>query len=246
MDLELSGRRALVTGGSSGIGRAIALQLAREGCDVALVARTQDRLDAAAREIAAETGRTIVAVRADTGADEDVARMAEEAAAGLGGHVEVLVNCAATANTGAPMTEDRLEEEVNVKVRGYLRTARALAPAMAEAGWGRIVNVSGLAARQAGTVVGSVRNVAVAALTKNLADELGSQGINVTVVHPGMTLTERSPEGAAERGGGTVIGRIVTAAEVADVVAFLASPRSVAIAGDAIAAGGGAKGPIYY
>jgi NAD(P)-dependent dehydrogenase (short-subunit alcohol dehydrogenase family) len=65
---------------------------------------------------------------------------------------------------------------------------------MVERGWGRIINISGLAARQAGTVVGSVRNVAVSAMTKNLADELGASGINVTVVHPGLTRTERTPE----------------------------------------------------
>ena len=246
MDLGLSGRRALVTGGSAGIGRAIALQLAREGCDVAIVARTADRLEAAAAELAAGTGRTVVAVPGDTGVDEDVARIAREAAERLGGPIEVLVNCAATPSLGAPWPEDALEEQLNVKVRGYLRLIRALAPAMADAGWGRIVNVSGLAARQTGTVVGSVRNVAVSAMTKNLADELGPQGINVTVVHPGMTLTESSPEGFAERGVGNVIGRVVTAAEVADVVAFLASPRSVSITGDAIATGGGATGAIFY
>jgi NAD(P)-dependent dehydrogenase (short-subunit alcohol dehydrogenase family) len=103
--------------------------------------------------------------------------------------------------------------------------------------------------------------VAVAALTKNLADELGRDGINVTVVHPGVTVTEKTPEilaGRAERAGVSVaeverqigasvsIGRIVTAEEVAAVVAFLASPKSVAINGEAIAAGGGAAGPIYY
>jgi NAD(P)-dependent dehydrogenase (short-subunit alcohol dehydrogenase family) len=120
---------------------------------------------------------------------------------------------------------------------------------MAGAGWGRIVNVSGLAARQAGSVVGSVRNVAVAALTKNLADELGPRGINVTVVHPGFTLTERTAAlgiDEAAIAGGVAIGRIVTADEVADVIAFLCSPRSVAITGDAIAAGGGARGAIHY
>jgi NAD(P)-dependent dehydrogenase (short-subunit alcohol dehydrogenase family) len=103
--------------------------------------------------------------------------------------------------------------------------------------------------------------VAVAAMTKNLADELGPAGVNVTVVHPGFTVTERTPDTlaavAADRGvtaeqvaadiaKGLSIGRLVTAAEVASVVTFLASPRSVAITGDAVAAGGGQVGPIYY
>jgi NAD(P)-dependent dehydrogenase (short-subunit alcohol dehydrogenase family) len=133
---------------------------------------------------------------------------------------------------------------------------------MTEQGWGRIINVSGLAARQTGSVVGSVRNVAVVAMTKNLADELGPHGVNVTVVHPGTTVTERTPAMVArlaeQRYGGATaaaeqalargvsIGRLVTAAEVADVVAFLASPRSVAINGDVVAAGGGARGAIHY
>jgi NAD(P)-dependent dehydrogenase (short-subunit alcohol dehydrogenase family) len=178
----------------------------------------------------------------------------------LGG-VDILVNAAATPATGAPFTDDDLEREINVKVRGYLRCARAVAPQMVERGWGRIVNISGLAARQTGSIVGTVRNVAVVALTKNLADELGSKGVNVTVVHPGMTRTERTPQAleamAAARGttveeleerleSAVAIGRLVTAEEVANVVTFLASPKSIALNGDAIVAGGGARGSIHY
>jgi len=159
------------------------------------------------------------------------------------------------------MSDDMLDEQLNVKLKGYLRCARAFAPGMVAGGWGRIVNISGLAARQTGSVVGSVRNVAVAAMTKNLADKYGPSGVNVTVVHPGMTVTERLPDTlaaiAATRGitpdevrgsleRAVSIGRLVTADEVAHVVAFLASPLSVAINGDAIVAGGGARGSIYY
>jgi NAD(P)-dependent dehydrogenase (short-subunit alcohol dehydrogenase family) len=260
MDLGLTGRRAVVTGGSRGIGKAIARALAREGCDVGLVARDPVTAGAAAAELAVASGRRVIALPADTGNDEAVLAMARRARAELGG-VDILINAAANPNTGAPLREDDLEREINVKVRGYLRCARAFAPGMVEAGWGRIINISGLAARQAGTVVGSVRNAAVAAMTKNLADELGPAGVNVTVVHPGMTRTERTPQTlaamAAARGytvedaeaalaGAVTIGRLVTADEVAAVVTFLASPLSVAIAGDAIAAGGGARGPIHY
>jgi NAD(P)-dependent dehydrogenase (short-subunit alcohol dehydrogenase family) len=260
MDLELTDRRAVVTGGSRGIGKAIARALAAEGCDVGLVARDVAVTEATARELAGASGRRVVALPADTGSDAEVEAMAARALSELGG-VDILVNAAATANIGAPLQEADLEAEINVKVRGYLRCARAFAPGMAQRGWGRIINISGLAARQAGTVVGSVRNVAVSAMTKNLADELGPSGINVTVVHPGMTRTERTPESLAAmakaRGlsvsdaeaaltAPIVIGRLVTADEVAAVVTFLASPRSVAITGDAIAAGGGARGPIYY
>ena len=132
---------------------------------------------------------------------------------------------------------------------------------MIAGGWGRIVMISGLAARQTGSIIGSIRNVSVAALAKNLADELGPKGINVTVVHPGLTVTEKvqdllaararsagvtEAEMAARMAANVAIGRLVTAEEVADVVAFLASPRSVAVNGDAVACGGGARGAIHY
>ena len=196
VDLELTGRRAVVTGGSRGIGLAIGRALAAEGADVALVARTEDVLERAAEEVARESGRKVIGVPADTGDDASVATMVGLVVAQLGG-VDILVNAAATPATGAPFTDDNLEDEINVKVRGYLRCARAVAPLMVESGWGRIVNIGGLAARQTGNLVGTVRNVAVAALTKNLADELGPRGVNVNVVHPGMTRTERTAEAAA-------------------------------------------------
>jgi NAD(P)-dependent dehydrogenase (short-subunit alcohol dehydrogenase family) len=133
---------------------------------------------------------------------------------------------------------------------------------MARNGWGRIINISGLAARQTtNSIIGSTRNVALVALTKNVADELGSRGINVTVVHPGRTLTEyyqaQAERLASQRGISVeeaisqvfepnLIGRPITPKEVADVVVFLASPRSVAINGDVIAVAGGVPGVIHY
>ncbi len=270
MDLELTGKRAVVTGGSRGIGLAVARALATEGCDVALVARDAGALKAAREVVAAAAdaagpGRRVITVSCDTGDDDSVRDMAAAVADGLGG-ADILVNSAARANTGAVVGIDGFDaaefaEQVNVKVLGYLRCIRAVVPLMRAGGWGRIVNISGLAARSTGAITGTVRNVAVAALTKNLADELGRDGINVTVVHPGVTSTEKTPEilaGRAERAGISVaeverqigasisIGRIVTADEVASVVAFLSSPKSVAVNGDAIAVGGGAIGPIYY
>jgi NAD(P)-dependent dehydrogenase (short-subunit alcohol dehydrogenase family) len=265
MDLRLTGKRAIVTGGSRGIGLAIARALAAEGADIALVARDKAALEAARASVAAESGRTVLAISADTGDDEAVREMVRAVADGLGG-VEILVNAAARPNRGAVVgidgfSDEQFSDQVNVKVLGYLRCIREVVPFMRAGGWGRIINISGLAARGTRSITGTVRNVAVAAMTKNLADELGRDGINVTVVHPGMTVTEKTPEiirDRAEREGatqaemrrrlaGTVsIGRLVTAEEVAAVVAFLASPLSVAINGDAIAAGGGAPGAIYY
>jgi NAD(P)-dependent dehydrogenase (short-subunit alcohol dehydrogenase family) len=150
---------------------------------------------------------------------------------------------------------------MDTKVMGYVRCAREVVPGMRAAGWGRIVNISGLAARQSGSAVGSMRNIAVAALTKNMADELGPAGIQVTVVHPGTTRTERTAALVAQKAAasgrsaaeveremahGNSIHHLVDAREVADVVAFLCSPRSRAINGDAIAVGGGAPRSIHY
>ena len=131
---------------------------------------------------------------------------------------------------------------------GYLRTAKAVAPHLIANGWGRIINIGGLAVRKPGRPIASLRNAGVATITKNLADELGPKGINVTVVHPGATRTERdfAPEVEAQLAASVSLGRLVDAEEVAWVVAFLASPKSVAINGDAIAAGGGSVGAIYY
>ena len=266
MDLELTGKAAIVTGGSRGIGKAVARELASEGADVVIVARGREALEETARELAQETGRRVAPVPADTGSDDSVRAMVAEAVRVLG-RVDILVNCAARPgghwlSVGLPdITSDLLQNEINVKVMGYLRCAREVAPYMRDRGWGRIVNLSGGAARRAGSTVGSIRNVAVVALTRNLAAELGPHGINVTAVHPGLTRTERLPGLIAEqarRDGidpeaverrmaeGNLVRRVIDAREVAYVVAFLASPRSVAINGDVVAAGGGVGLAIHY
>ncbi|MGH2459781.1 MAG: SDR family NAD(P)-dependent oxidoreductase [Chloroflexota bacterium] len=266
MDLELQGKTAIVTGGSRGLGKAIARQLALEGVDVALVARTAEAVETTAAELGRETGRRFLPIVADTGVDAEVRAMVERAASELG-HPDILVNCAARPGGQAPppklaeITDEVFWSDVNVKVMGYLRCAREVAPHMIRQGWGRIISISGLAARSTGSTVGSMRNVAVVALTKNLADELGPHGINVTVVHPGTTRTEKTPgviaaqagklgitpeEAERRLGSNNTLGRIVDAREVAYVVTFLASPKSVAINGDVIAAGGGVGRGIYY
>jgi NAD(P)-dependent dehydrogenase (short-subunit alcohol dehydrogenase family) len=266
MDLQLKGKIAVVSGGSRGIGRAIARGLAGEGAEVALVARDVPTATAAASEIEAACGVPVRAYRADTGRAAEVQAAIAAVAKDFGG-VDILVNAAAQPAGQGPVPkladigEEAFFNEMNVKVMGYLRMAQAVAPLMQARGWGRIINISGLAARQTGSIIGSMRNISVAALTKNLADELGPDGINVTCVHPGMTRTEKTPAAMAfhAKAGGitpaeaearfaqsTSIRHLVTAEEVADVVLFLASPRSVSITGDAIAAGGGKPGAIYY
>jgi NAD(P)-dependent dehydrogenase (short-subunit alcohol dehydrogenase family) len=252
MDLLLQGKRAIVTGGSRGIGKVIARQLAQEGVDVVISARNQQQLRATAEELSADTGRRILPVVADTGDAKAVNALVASAIAELGG-VDILVNNAAvpggisSATKLAEIVDQDVLDDIDIKVVGYLRTARALAPHLIEKGWGRIINIGGLAIHKTGRPVATLRNVGVAAITKNLADELGPFGINVTAVHPGATRTERTkPSAERDLANGVSIGRIVDASEVAWVVAFLASPRSVAINGDAIPAGGGSRGSIYY
>jgi NAD(P)-dependent dehydrogenase (short-subunit alcohol dehydrogenase family) len=265
MDLELAHKTAIVTGGSRGIGKAVARALAAEGVDVAIAARTAGPLEATAAELAEASGRRIVPIVADTSDDASVKGMVSEAVSALG-HLDILVNCAAQPGGQAPppklaqITDEAFYSDVNVKVMGYLRCAREVAPHMIAQHWGRIINISGLAARNTGAIIGSIRNVSVVALTKNLAEELAPHGINVTVVHPGLTWTEKTPgvvAALAERQGIThveaekrmvnnLVGRWIAATDIANVVAFLASPKAVAINGDVIAAGGGVKGVIFY
>mgnify|MGYP006341987411 FL=1 len=252
MNLELEGKRAFVSGGSRGIGKVIARQLAAEGADVVISARGREALEATAAELAAETGRRIVAVVGDTSQEASVNAMVEKAIEALGG-IDILINCAAlpgglsTASQLSEIVDAEALEDINIKVIGYLRTARALAPHMVANGWGRIVNVGGLSIYLTGRPVATLRNVGVAAITKNVAAEPGPQGIDVTAVHPGMTQTDVT-DAATEALAATTtsLGRMVTAEEVANVVTFLASPLSAAINGDAIPVGGGKPGTIRY
>jgi NAD(P)-dependent dehydrogenase (short-subunit alcohol dehydrogenase family) len=152
----------------------------------------------------AKTGRKVIAIVVNTGDDASVKAMGEQALAAMG-HVDILVNAAAEPGGYAPVPSLAdvqgafVDEEINIKVKGYIRCAQAVVPSMKATGWGRIVNISGLAARQTGNIVGSLRNVAVSSLSKNLADELGPFGINVTCVHPGATFTERTLPAVEER-----------------------------------------------
>lgn len=265
MDLQLKGKAAIVTGGSRGIGKAIGSALAREGAHVALLARDMAALEAAAAEISA-AGGSAKAFRVDTG-DDAAVQAAVDGAASAFGRIDILVNCAAQPGGQAKppalaeITNDHFWADMNVKVMGYLRMARAVAPHMIRRKSGRIINISGLAARQTGTIIGSMRNVAVSALTKNLADELGPSGISVNCVHPGLTRTEKTAgvvaamarsqgiteeEAEARMAGRNLLKRFITAEDIADVVAFLASPKAVAINGETIGAGGGVPGAIHY
>src|SRR3990172_8030825 len=142
MDLGLRGKHAIVTGGREGIGKAIARELAREGADVAIVARKKEQLEAAARELGAETGRRIIPLVADVTSREQVEEMVAQAAAQLGG-LHILINSGSspggsTSATGPIETvvDEHLLHDFNTKYMGALRCARAAIPHLKQQGWG--------------------------------------------------------------------------------------------------------------
>ncbi len=162
MDLGLQGRHAIVTGGSRGIGKAIARELAREGVDVAIVARSRGELEATARELEVETGRRVIALVADVASKAQVDGMVAEAAARLGG-LHILVNSGSLPGGTATgpietIVDEELLDDFNVKYMGALRCARAAIPYLKAQGWGRIINISGTNARNAGNLSGGARN----------------------------------------------------------------------------------------
>jgi NAD(P)-dependent dehydrogenase (short-subunit alcohol dehydrogenase family) len=266
MDLQLRGKKAIVTGGSRGMGKAIARQLAREGCDVAVGARTEGPLREAAAEITQETGRMIVPLVVDTLNDNSIKAFVRQAAESLGG-VQILVNCAARVGGTIPddmetISDEQIVKDFEEKFLGYYRCARESAPYMKQAGWGRIVNFSGGAGRTPGTAISTpARNIACVALTKSLANALGPSGINVNAIYPGTTITEavleRSRAQAARQGktleayfeelrSRSVIRHLVTAEDVAQVATFLCSPLAISITGEAISVSGGANADMHY
>jgi len=272
VELGLNGRKAVIAGGSRGIGKAVALALAREGVDVALSARNADELAGAAREIADATGRKALAIACDVTSREAVEAMIAEAADRLGG-LHILVNSAASPGgsptaTGAidTIVEEDFLKDFDTKYLGALRCARAAIAHMKKAGWGRIINISGGNARTPGNLSGGARNTALVHLSRTLALQFGRDGITVNCIHPGPTRTERTPRLLAERAarlgvtpqeveqrdyaeGGpraNAIGRMVDAAEVAELVVFLASDRAGAVTGELISPNGGAGSAVYY
>lgn len=263
MDLKLNGKVAIVTGGSLGIGRAVAQALAAEGVRVGIVARNQATLEQVAREITEATGTEVMAAPADVA---DTAQV--EAAVGLVaerfGRIDILVNGAAHPG-GLVRSEienaspEGLLEDINIKVVGYMRFAKAAAAHMRRGGWGRIVNIGGLTGRGSKQLSG-MRNVAICHLTKTLSDQLGPDGITVNVIHPGVVETPHIHElyekeaklqgltpGQVEQNyaKATPIRRVLQVEEIADVVLFLASPRAAAITGESIAVDGGITRGIY-
>jgi len=263
VDLKLAGKVAVVTGGSLGIGRACAEAFAAEGVKVAIVARSAGPLEAAAREIAAASGVEVIAIPADVSRTADVDAMFGRVA-GHFGRIDILVNGAAHPG-GLVRSEiehaspEGLLEDINIKVVGYMRCAKAAAVFMRRQRWGRIVNIGGLTGRGSRHLSG-MRNIAICHLTKTLSDQLGPDGITVNVIHPGVVETPHIRElyaKEAERQGlsiaeieanyakATPIRRVLQPPEIADLVLFLASERSAAITGESIGIDGGITRGIF-
>ena len=258
MDLLIKGRRALVTGASLGIGRAVADELAHEGCDVAMVARSEDTLRQAADDIARASGRRVVAVPADASVPEAVVSAVEQATQALGGPIDILVN-----NAGSTPEDgiDRLDfvkwqYSVALKQFGYARFAQLVLPAMRAQKWGRIVNVIGRSGHQPRPVylAGGSVNAGLLSFTKGLAEDCARDNVLVTGVNPGPIDTPRwqSLREAAVRTRGVTaeqydgraiagvpLGRIGTSEEVAAVVLFLCSERASFVTGEIINIDGG-------
>ena len=264
MDLQIEGRKALVTGASKGIGKATALQLAREGCDVAICARTEATLKETAAEISAETGRKIFPMVCDIMDPKSVQRFVDASAEALGG-MHIVVNNAARPGGRAGTVETAVDEDVlrdfEEKIVGFLRVVRAATPYMKEASWGRVINISGGINRMPGeNIAGPVREIGTISLTKSMSNTLGQYGITVNNVTPGITLTEdymdRHEATAKSEGipleevlqrfrNRTAIKHLITSEDIANIIAFLCSPLAVSITGEVIAAMGGSSQEIH-
>jgi len=263
MDLKLNGRVVIVTGGSMGIGYAIAKVLALEGARVVISARNRERLTQASAQLETETHNKVTAISTDT-TDQALVDAMVKAATDMHGRIDVLVNCAANPsglvrNEVQHFEDAALLQDLNIKVVGYARCVRAVTPLMIQQRWGRIINIGGLTGRASNTLSG-MRNVALCHLTKTLSDQLGPFGITVNAVHPGVVQTPHIVElferEAAHRGltpqdieteftEGTPIRRVIAAEEIGHAVAFLASPLAAAITGESIAVDGGITRGVY-
>jgi 3-oxoacyl-[acyl-carrier protein] reductase len=256
MDLGIAGRVAIVTGGSRGIGRAVAERLCREGASVALCARNPESLAEARRALEA-LGGPVLALEADLTEPTAAARMVEATAAAWG-RIDILVNNAGAAR-GIPfdeLTQELWLENLQLKLFGYLRMARLVLPHLRRNGWGRIVNVAGLAGLQPSPLAMPVglNNAGILNVMKALADAEAARHILVTTVCPGPILTERqtrllqdaarvkgiSVESAQREATAAIpLGRMGRPEEVADAVAFLASERASYITGSLMIVDGG-------
>ena len=258
MDLGLTGKVAIITGGSEGIGFASALSLSREGARVAIAARRQDVLDAAAERIRTETGGEVLTVPTDVRDEAQVKAMIERVASQWG-TVDILVNNAGTSAAAKfeNVSDETWEGDLGIKVYGAIYCARAVVPLMRQAGGGRIVNITtpGGKAPGAGSLPTSLARAAGLALTKAMSKDYAADNILVNSVCIGLIKSgqhERRYEAAQERnpsqtldefydamGARVPLGRVGEAREAGDLICFLASERASYITGTAVNVDGG-------
>ncbi len=246
MDLGLEGKRAIVTGGSVGIGTAIALGLAREGCHVALnYRRHATEANKVVEEITA-MGRKGLAIKADVSSYDDAQDMVQTVITEFGG-LDILV-CNAGINWDGviwKMSEEQWDRVINVNLKGYFNYNKAAALVFKDQKGGKIINISsinGLRGKFAQTNYSASKGGEIA-MSKSLAKELGKFNVNVNVVAPGMVMTDMAKNIPAEflnvAVDETVLGRIATPDDVAHLVTFLCSDKARHITGEVFKIDGG-------
>jgi 3-oxoacyl-[acyl-carrier protein] reductase len=255
MELGLDGRKAIVTGGSKGLGRAIAELLVREGADVAICARNEEELTATAKELRSG-GATVHSQVCDVTDPGQVADLVARSAAALGG-IDILVNNAGAAHPGDfdTLSDEDWRADLDVKLFSMIRCSRAVVPHMRARGGGRIVNVNAVYGRYPDPTffATSVNRAACLSFTKTLAIQLAPENILVNTVNPGYVATpqwksihrRRAPELSEEEFFRRMaeqevpLGRFGRPDEVAGVVVFLASDRASYITGASVDVAGG-------
>lgn len=246
MSSSLSGKRALVTGASRGLGKAIALSLARAGADVAITyEKSAEKAQAVADEIRA-LGRNGVAIQADSASPQAVREAVAASAEKLGG-LDILVNNAGIARGGSleEMSDEDINALIDVNIRGVVFATQAALAHLPDGG--RIINIGSCLANHVplpGIAVYSMTKSALNSLTRGLARDLGPRGITVNLVHPGPTDSDMNPadgEGAETQRQLIALGHYGKAEDIADAVTFLASPAAKHITGTGIDVDGGAN-----
>jgi len=257
MEIGHNGKAAFITGGSKGIGLAIASQFAAGGGDVAIVARRRETLDAAAKEIGAKARGRVVAISADVSRADEITRAYGEGMRALG-RIDVLVNNAGTSRRGAFMeiTDRVWQQDLDLKLFAAIRLVRLVWPQMVERRWGRIINVLNIGAKapRAASAPTSVSRAAGMALTKVLAGEGAPHNILVNALLVGTIATDQWVQRAKKEGipvetylaniGKEIpLGRVGTAQEFANLACFLASDAGSYITGTATNIDGG-RSPV--
>jgi len=243
---DLSGRVALVTGGSSGLGKAMARGLAEAGADVIIASRHESELTAAVAEIGQGLTRRVRHVVVDLGRRDQVMRLAASALEVMG-RIDILLDDAATFPTMslARLSDEIWDQTLQVNLTASFELARALAPGMIERQWGRIIHVSSISARVAGPeqMIYAVTKAAACAMIRGLALELGPHGITANAILPGPFLTNMpatlSEEFRRAIGERTMLGRWGRPSELAGLAVLLASEAGSYITGAELVVDGG-------